>query len=1103
MPQRTKSLIILAIGLILCRSVHGQENYIANIKPTSANSIEGAMVTTVYYDDAGREIQTVQKGITPLHKDFANYIDYDAFNCKKQVWDYIPTTQSSGDFIPIESLAEYDNAKYANFHHIDYEYDLSSLRPLISETGKNTAGHSISYFQKYSIPTNVYRYTYIDDLQIKNEGKIINPIYSEKVTDEDGISKQIYKDADGHIILERRYLSASSYYDTYYVYDIYGDLNCVLPPKVSTLMRGVGTTYCYNNRPELEEFGYFYRYDKRGNCIAKKLPGIDWTYTIYDGDNRPVLTQTPNQRLSQEWSFIKYDGLGRVILEGTVVNYESVPSLISIFSNILVKESYNVGQGYCYTNNISLGEDMKIEKIFFYGNYDFLNSSVINTSDMTCPANFNCGRHDLSGIFLTTIDDEAQEELSVYSYDYRGRESKMQRYNSVSGITTDCTTSYNFLNLPVSKSTNYSSTTMTCSVFLSHLYDSSYRESARIYNIQTSVNDVSATTFGVLNTNSYDEFGRIQRLSHFGGNVSTNYTYRDDGKLQSISSPHFSQILRYDDPSITDKAKYSGFVTAIETSQNNVTHDFNLTFDKLGRMTYAVDALNQNTNERFSYDTMGNITSMQQRLQEGTINNVSFEYEGNQLILAHRVTYPRSIVKNKYFSMYYHCPSTDNYYFCDANGNEIVNPSLNVINTKYNHLNLPTRISFSDNNTLEIRYLSDGRKLQSRALTYLTPMVIPNDTLTNIPTSPVPGQGVPILLSSEIKEGNLTIINGIPTQIEMPNGYINILYNENNNSITYQKYFYIKDHLGSVRTTYITSSSDPVQQIEYMPSGAVISNSDEDLQQHLFCGKELVTMHGWNMYDSQARFQYNVLPRFSSIDPLCEKYYSVSPYSYCANNPVNFVDKDGRFIVITDLKNQKYFYNIEKKTFVGSNGDIYDESNQFINDVAEQFSKLCEGEAGNDLVSSVANSEKGVQIYQDEKINIEDAWTNETVCENIVSGIRYSGTSMVEGGTAYTALGHELQHSLDRINDNLDSNTWVNNGNITIKNAEISATFTENKIRSEHKLPLRQFYIQGNNVGTTPTTRIIDKKNRSFFYDKSGNHLKHFRRIKKENRYQF
>ena len=88
-----------------------------------------------------------------------------------------------------------------------------------------------------------------------------------------------------------------------------------------------------------------------------------------------------------------------------------------------------------------------------------------------------------------------------------------------------------------------------------------------------------------------------------------------------------------------------------------------------------------------------------------------------------------------------------------------------------------------------------------------------------------------------------------------------------------------------------------MQQIEYLPSGMVFRRSNnygDDYQKLEFCGKERIDMHNYSVYDSQARFQYAKIPRFLSIDPLCEKYYDVSPYSYCSGDPVNRIDPDGR-----------------------------------------------------------------------------------------------------------------------------------------------------------------------------------------------------------------
>ena len=59
-------------------------------------------------------------------------------------------------------------------------------------------------------------------------------------------------------------------------------------------------------------------------------------------------------------------------------------------------------------------------------------------------------------------------------------------------------------------------------------------------------------------------------------------------------------------------------------------------------------------------------------------------------------------------------------------------------------------------------------------------------------------------------------------------------------------------------------------------------------------------MHGLDWYDYGARHMDGM--RFTTIDPQAEKYYSISPYAYCANNPINAIDPDGRSIWGKGLK---------------------------------------------------------------------------------------------------------------------------------------------------------------------------------------------------------
>ena len=64
-------------------------------------------------------------------------------------------------------------------------------------------------------------------------------------------------------------------------------------------------------------------------------------------------------------------------------------------------------------------------------------------------------------------------------------------------------------------------------------------------------------------------------------------------------------------------------------------------------------------------------------------------------------------------------------------------------------------------------------------------------------------------------------------------------------------------------------------------------------QNRKYNGKEFIEAYGLDEYDSQARHYYPAIARTTTMDPLAEKYYSISPYAWCANNPINVVDLNG------------------------------------------------------------------------------------------------------------------------------------------------------------------------------------------------------------------
>ena len=125
--------------------------------------------------------------------------------------------------------------------------------------------------------------------------------------------------------------------------------------------------------------------------------------------------------------------------------------------------------------------------------------------------------------------------------------------------------------------------------------------------------------------------------------------------------------------------------------------------------------------------------------------------------------------------------------------------------------------------------------------------------------------------------------NGAIERILMGNGFMqDSLY-----------FVQIKDYQGNVRAV-LDQNHNVVERNDYYPYGGLINASDTQLQPYKYSSKELDRENGLDLYDSQARWYDSMLPGTTTQDPLAEKYYSISPYTWCAGNPVRFIDPSGK-----------------------------------------------------------------------------------------------------------------------------------------------------------------------------------------------------------------
>ena len=200
------------------------------------------------------------------------------------------------------------------------------------------------------------------------------------------------------------------------------------------------------------------------------------------------------------------------------------------------------------------------------------------------------------------------------------------------------------------------------------------------------------------------------------------------------------------------------------------------------------------------------------------------------------------------------------------------------------------------------------------------------------------------------------------------------------------------DHLGGAN--WITDGGGkPVQHLQYLPFGErYIDQHPFGYQERFtFTGKERDEETGYGYFGARY-MDHELMTMWLSVDPMADKYPSISPYAYCAWNPVKLVDPDGLEVMDNDdeWKVDKLNRTISR---VGLNGG---NSTQFVEGDGVWIRNESRGDLLNDYkgYTVIDNMSSEAQLNPTEEREKTDAISAGAIAGTIVSSVGQGSRSM-------------------------------------------------------------------------------------------------------------
>ena len=447
----------------------------------------------------------------------------------------------------------------------------------------------------------------------------------------------------------------------------------------------------------------------------------------------------------------------------------------------------------------------------------------------------------LTGLKTRIVGSDTWLTTSIY-YDSNNREIQRVSDNSF-GRLSRISSGYDFFgNVVQVRESHVNSSGVTDVAETVNVYDNR----SRLLTTETTLRDKTSRV-----VYSYDAPGRLTGKTYGSGGsaVIETLSYNLRGWLTGKSSSKFSMQLRYQSPTNLSSPCYNGNISEWEWDHpGKGVLMYGFAYDGLNRLLssfYYTQSgstwLNTDsyTEKGITYDRNGNLRTLT-RTGGSSTKTLVYSYSGNRLT-------GLSGDGNRSYSY-------------DLNGN-LKNDSYRGRNLTYNFLNL---LSSINGNALTYRWLADGTKLGvssgSDGYDYVGSLIYKRSN------------GVRQLEGCDFGEGRI-LTSGSGCEI----------------------YYFLRDHLGSVRSIVNAQTGGVVECNDYYPFGGCHERSDYAVSsnRYRYNGKELQTTGGLGYLDYGARMYDPELGRWFGMDPMAEERYAQSSYGYCGNSPVILVDPDG------------------------------------------------------------------------------------------------------------------------------------------------------------------------------------------------------------------